>query len=244
VALAAVALASVALAIGLLLTVGSGGPSGPKTAAIIDQLSLTVPNPQFAEAATGTLEKAGYTVDYFPGEEVTVDFYRGLPARGYDLILLRSHSSRLQEHWEDTEIDEVILFTSEPYSEVEYVEEQEAGQLAIARYTEGGEPYFGIAPGFITSSMRGSFDGATVVLMGCEGLSTHATGKAILEMGAESVISWTGLVTATHTDLATEELVDLLVLGELPPDEAVAQTMAKVGPDPSFGSELLLLAAD
>ena len=38
--------------------------SGPPRAAIVDQLSLTVPNPDFVESATETLERAGYIVDY------------------------------------------------------------------------------------------------------------------------------------------------------------------------------------
>jgi hypothetical protein len=53
--------------------------TGSPRAAIVDQLSLTEPNPAFTEAATDLLEQAGYAVDYFPGEEVTVEFYRQLP---------------------------------------------------------------------------------------------------------------------------------------------------------------------
>ena len=43
-------------------------------AAIVDQLSLTFPNQTFIETATNTLKQAGYTVDYYPGEKVTVEF--------------------------------------------------------------------------------------------------------------------------------------------------------------------------
>ncbi|MDO8615333.1 MAG: hypothetical protein Q7T33_06300 [Dehalococcoidia bacterium] len=207
----------------------------------MDQLSLTAPNPDFVETATDTLKDAGYAVDYFPGEEVTVDFYRGLADREYDLVLLRAHSARLQQEWQGQTLDQVILFTAEPYSEKKYIYEQQLGQLAIARYFEDSEPLFGIAPEFIRSSMTGSFDRSTVVLMGCEGLGSEETARSFVGKGAKTVISWNGLVSAAHTDAATEDLIDLLVRQDLPPAEAVAETMADVGPDPTYGSELRLL---
>ena len=89
---------------------GEGADATPR-AVIVDQLSLTVPNPDFVADATERLEAAGYTVDYFPGEEVTVEAYRGLPAAGYDFVLLRVHSARLLEGEELG--DDVALFTGE-----------------------------------------------------------------------------------------------------------------------------------
>ena len=240
------ALASLAVAAALALTLLSGGDAGPdqKTAAIVDQLSLTAPNPEFPATATATLEKAGYAVDYFPGDRVTVDFYRELPAKGYDLLILRGHSARLREEFQGVALDEVILFTNEPWSDKRYLDEQNEGRLAIARYTEEGDRYFGIAPEFIQESMEGSFDATTIVLMGCEGLGSEKTADAFVAKGAESIISWDGLVSATHTDAATEELLDRMLLGRLPAKEAVAETMASVGPDPTYGSELRLLTVE
>lgn len=242
--IAGVALVSASLAVAVLaflILSGGGDPSTPKTAVIVDQLSLTASNPEFAKEATETLEDAGYTVDYFPGEEVTVDFYRDLATQGYDFIILRAHSARLQQEFEGQTIDEVILFTTEAYSDTKYVQEQEAGALAIARYYEGADPIFGIAPDFIRSSMKGSFEGATIVLMGCEGLGSEETAQSFVEKGAETIISWSGLVSASHTDAATDDLLKLLLDEELPPAEAVAATMEGVGPDPTYGSELRLL---
>lgn len=85
---------------------------GSKTAAIVDQLSLTAPNPAFVDRATSLLQSAGYTVDYFPGETVSVGLYQRLPALGYDLIILRSHSARISA--EGAKSDDVALFTGEP----------------------------------------------------------------------------------------------------------------------------------
>ena len=97
----------------LLLLRGDGGPSSPK-AAIVDQLSLNEPNPEFVQSVTGTLQGAGYTVDYFSGEYATVDLFRILPERGYDLLILRVHSARVKESREGALTEEVALFTARP----------------------------------------------------------------------------------------------------------------------------------
>jgi hypothetical protein len=219
-------------------------PAGPPKAAIVDQLSLTQPNPTFVETATNTLEQAGYIVDYYPGEQVTVEFYRNLPSQGYDVVLLRGHSGITRErvispdNEEVTETDYVSLFTAEPYSETRYSDEQRTGRLGVAEYYEGSDQYFGIAPGFIESSMKGGFDDTTIIMMGCDGLRSTRTAEAFLERGAESFISWSKPVSAAHTDAATERLLEHLLLEDLPTQEAVSQTMAEVGPDPTYEAEL------
>src|SRR3989304_7907679 len=55
---------------------GAEKVEGPPKAAIVDQLSLTYPNPDFVQDATDTLQLAGYQVEYFPGEETDVGFYQ------------------------------------------------------------------------------------------------------------------------------------------------------------------------
>ena len=83
-----------------------------QSAVIVDQLSLTFPNPDFRQSATDTLAKGGYRVDYVPGDQVSVGYFMGLPARDYDLIVLRSHSARLETK-EGEKTDNVALFTGE-----------------------------------------------------------------------------------------------------------------------------------
>jgi hypothetical protein len=219
----------------------AGSAAGPK-AAIVDQLSITQPNAAFADAATNLLEQAGYAVDYYPGEEVTVEFYRDLPTRGYKLIILRVHSARLRDE-RDALTDVVGLFTSEPYSQKRYVEEQKADRVRPSRIgyvSEGLSIYFGITPSFIKSSMKGKFDDTTVILMGCDGLRSHETADTFLQKGAKAYVAWDGLVSSSHTDAATERLLQHLLADGLPLQEAVAQTMADVGPDPQYGSMLLV----
>jgi hypothetical protein len=241
--LGALAVVCGGIAAALLLSGVIGGPPGPKTAAIVDQLSLTEPNPAFLETATSTLQQAGYAVDYYPGEEVTVEFYRNLPTHGYELIILRVHSGLVVERYietgSQTATDYVGLFTSEPYSDTKYSTER-LGRLGEFQYYDGSPTYFGIAPNFVRWTMRGGFDEATIILMGCDGLKSDETAEAFLEKGAKAFIGWNGSVSAAHTDAATERLLRHLLIDGLDIQQAVTQTMADVGPDPAYGSSLLL----
>jgi hypothetical protein len=208
----------------------------------VDHLSLTQPNPSFVQTATALLEQAGYAVDYYPGEEATVELYRHLPDRGYELIILRVHSALGRVG--DQPADWVTLFTSDSYRRTWYRKEQEKRQLSSVSYYEDGPQYFGIMADFIKSSMKGDFRDTTIVMMGCDGLSSDTLAEAFVEKGAKAVVAWDGRVSSAHTDTATERLLQHLLVDGLSPQEAVAQTMAEVGPDPSYGSTLLLYPPD
>jgi hypothetical protein len=188
------------------------------------------------------LERAGYAVDYYPGEQVTVDFYRDLPKRDYDLLIMRTHAARYEA--EGTRTDVVDLFTSEPYSTEEHVDEQLAGRLRIGIYNpddpEGSPQYFSITADFVRSSMGGGFDGASVILMGCDVLRGEALAQAFVEKGADTVIGWDQSVSASHTDAATQRLLEHLLMDGHSAEDAVIQTMAEVGPDPAYGSKFLV----
>jgi hypothetical protein len=219
--------------------------AGPPKAVIIDQLALTDPDVAFVNAAGLRLKAAGYAVDYYRADEVTVDFYRDLPKKGYKLIVIRSHASQ-QVYEKDpatgraVERAGVALFTNERYSDLTHTDDQLGYRLGVGSYPQLGisDRYFLIGPGFVLSSMRGTFKDATIVLMGCGGLSTPDMAQAFEKRGVTQFISWDTLVTAAHTDAATEKLLTHLVSDHLPPAEAVAKTMAEVGPDPSYGSRL------
>jgi hypothetical protein len=204
----------------------------------VDQLALTQTNPAFRQAATDILEQAGYTVDYYPGEEVTVEFYRKFPAQPYELVIFRVHSALGRE--DDRPADWVTLFTADAYRETWYVDEQKTRRLSKVSYFEDGPAYFGIMPDFVRSSMKGDLRGATVVMMGCDGLAAETIAEALVEKGAKAVVSWSGLVSADHTDSATEHFLRHSVTEGLPLQEAVDKTAAEVGPDPAYGSVLRL----
>lgn len=207
-------------------------------AAIVDQLSLTAPNRDFIQTATNILEQAGFTVDHYLGEEVTVEFYRNLPMYGYDLIILRVHSAL--DSYE--KVSPVVLFTSEPYSTTKYVLEQLQNQVGAVAYSteeaERGIMYFGIKPSFVKQGMRGTFNNTTVIMMGCDGLKYQTMAEAFIQKGAKVYIGWSGGVSASHTDLATAQLLKHLIAEKQTIKQAVTETMKEIGPDPADGSVL------
>ena len=239
----AIAIPAAAIGAWLFLAVGDADePSGPPTAVIVDQLSLTAPNPGFREEATSMLEASGYTVDYVPGEAVTVDYYRELPTHGYDIVLLRAHAAG-SDFASEAPTDDVTLFTSEPVSAEAHAEEQRGRLVKGVGYTaqdmEAGNILFGIPPAFVEHRMRGGFEGADVVLMGCDVLRAENMAEAFVERGAGTVVGWSRTVTAEHTDAATLSLLGYMLEDGLSAEEAAEAAMAEVGPDPYYDAEFL-----
>lgn len=209
-------------------------------AAIVDHLSLTYPNQTFITTATNTLEQVGYAVDYYPGEEVTVEFYRNLASRSYGLIILRVHSTATNPDLAEVP---VTLFTSERYDSTRYVYEQLTDQIFHVAFSseekEKGIIYFGITPLFVTQSMKGKFPNTAVIMMGCQGLSNSLMAQAFVEKGAKVYISWNKPVLASQTDSATTHLLHHFLAEKQTVNQAVAETNKELVPDPSFDSLLL-----
>jgi len=208
-------------------------------AAIVDQLSLTFPNQTFIETATNTLKQAGYTVDYYSGDKVTVPFYSDLPAYGYELIVLRVHSTAANPDRKDPP---VTLFTSERYDQKKYVPQQLTDQLVIVTFSEEdwkrGITYFGINPSFVTGSMIGRFPNTTIIMMGCGGLDNDSMARAFVQKGAKVYIGWNGPITASQTDQTTIILLQKLIQEKQTIKDAVVNTMEEVRADPVYKSVL------
>ena len=204
--------------------------------AIVDHLSLHQPNPNFNQTASAILEEAGFTVDYYPSEEVTVNFFRNLPKHDYGLLILRVHSGIGV-----VETDWVCLFTSERYTRSKYVDEQLAGRIMAACYQNPPEPpyFFGINPDFVRLSTKGRFQNTIVIMMGCDGLRYPTMAEAFISKGARAYISWDKAVLTSHTDKATIQLLRHLVIEKQTIEKAVAETNKEVGPDPQDRSILL-----
>lgn len=214
-------------------------------AAIVDHLSLTVPNQTFNQTATNILQEAGFTVDYYPGEEITVEFYKNLPTHGYNLIFLRVHSGLFNGTQPP-----LCLFTSEHYSETKYVLEQLTDRLTGVAYSEEeakmGIAYFGVTPKFVQQDMKESFQNTTIIMMGCNGLTELLypypvplpMPEAFVGKGAKVYVGWDLAVSAGHTDQATIQLITYLTQNQTI-TQAVENTMNEVGPDPISESVLL-----
>jgi len=205
-------------------------------AAIVDELSLTCPNQTFVETATNFLEQAGFSVEYYRGEDVTVPFYKNLAVHGYGLIILRVHTAVGRGGYA------LSLFTSEPFDINKYpyqiLTEQVTGVAYSMEDYEKGVKYFGINPNFITQSMRGRFWNTIIINMGCASGKSLIT-EAFIQKGAKVYIGWNDYVLASHTDLATTHLLRHFLIEKLTAKDSVQQTFKEVGADPAYKSLLL-----
>jgi hypothetical protein len=205
-------------------------------AAIVDQLYDLQPNEAFIVQITQYLEDYGFKVDLYQGEDVTVDFYRKLPTREYQLIIFRVHSGLL------VGIDQVTnktwLFTSEPYSQTKYVSEQLTDQVTQAAINNYAPLVFAINAKFITESMEGTFKDTAIIMMGCSCLHFSDLAEAFVQKGASTYMAWDHSVLLGYVDEATVALVEKLCSEDLTIGEAVARTMKEKGQDPTHGSVL------
>jgi len=212
-------------------------------AAIVDHLSkggsVPWPNQTFINSSRDALEAADFTVSIHD-EELNVNFYRSIPTNGFGLIIFRVHSAIVEGS------TSLGLFTSELYDESKLAPggpyagdyQQYPNALVEAFYNESGTHYFAIAPDFVQYCMQGRFQNTIIILMGCDGLKFNSTAEAFVSKGAKVCIGWSGLVDASHTDRATDYLLNCLVTRRFGVSDAVNETMQVVGPDPSYGSVL------
>jgi hypothetical protein len=224
------------LCLGILPSEGDCTSRAARKAALVDQLSLSWPNPTFVAQSTTILKHAGYDLDYYEGNVVTVDFFRTLPEKGYQLIILRVHSAYMDKY------RSLAMFTSEPYDKHRYVYEQLRNRVALGYtqpHSEGDPKYLTITDKFIRFSMKGKFNDTTIIMMGCTGIAKRCAANAFLAKGAIAYIGWDGLVSAHHTDRATIRLLNHLLSKKQPIAGAVGQTMEEVGQDPQYDSALL-----
>ena len=173
---------------------------------------------------------AGFSVDYYDYSKVTVDFYKQLPSKRYNIIILRVHSGVGQYSGLTT------LYTSENYSDWAYYWEQTNREVVVVEYVENGPKYFAITSNFVKAS-----DGcrnSLVIMMGCDGLKKDDMAKAYFEKGASAYIGWDGSVMPYHTDEAVDELLRNLVSKNQTMGVAISNAMTTVGSDPQYHSQL------
>jgi hypothetical protein len=208
--------------------------SSPLKVVIVDELSAQF-DPEFAQAVQSIVSQDGLGVDVYGAEMVTVNFYSELPAYGYRLILLRVHAGVDQQ----TEGHPVGLYTTEPYSELSYPQEQLSGLVATGRsYNRSEQAVFAVTPKFISEKSVADYHGALIVIMGCYGLFSKDLPQAFIDRGASAVIGWNGLVGSEHTDRATLSFLRELVTHGRTVGESVGAAMNEVGPDPDNNSTM------
>ena len=212
-----------------------------RKAALVDQIALTNPNPEFTDQALAYLKEAGFSTDVYEGEEVTVEFFRTLPEKGYQLILFRSHSTNILNG--TIPGGPVFLFTSEVYDKHKYVKEQLANRIGRARilYDDNSPLYFAIVSGFVRREMTGRFDDTLIIIGGCQSLGTPDLAQAFIDRGASAVVGWNEWVDLSHNDEAILHLLRGLTTEKLTLEQAVRKTMNEIGPDPAYDSSLTYL---
>jgi len=216
-------------------------PANPKDtrAAIVDQLYTSYPNEDFTTEVTKELEGYGFEVDLYQGNNVTVDFYRNLPSKGYRLIVLRSHSGAVRASSQYVgSIIGTYLFTNEPYSTIKYPKEQWNNELARARVTESSPDLFAIGAKFISNSMEGNFNNTVIIIDGCSCLYNDDLAQAFAQKGASAYLAWDATVDLDYVDRATACVVKQLCKKDATVSKAVMNTMAVVGADLKYGAVL------
>ena len=216
----------------------------PRKAALVDQIALTNQNPEFTDQALGYLSEAGFSTDVYEGKEITVEFFRTLSGKGYQLILFRTHATNILNETQPG--GPVFLFTSEVYDKNKYVKEQLANRLGRARvlYDDNSPLYFAIISGFVRQDMVGRFDDTLIIIGGCQSLGTPDLAQALIARGASAVVGWNDWVDLSHNDQALLHLLRGLTTEKLTLEQAVRKTMNEIGPDPVYDSSLTYLTQD
>jgi hypothetical protein len=211
-------------------------PAGELKALIIDQLSLSEPNQAFADQTSQLLTQSGYKVDLYKGDEVNVDFLRGISEKGYRLIVFRAHAGLLGSGGKA--IPKTCIFTNEGYSTSKHVSEQLSEKLAKARLNPNTPWVFAVGADFIRNSLSTHFNGTTVIMMGCSTLYIDDLAKSFVDKGALAYLGWDASIGADYVDNATSILLNRLLVDKQTVSSAVNSTLKETGPDPDFGGIL------
>jgi hypothetical protein len=209
-------------------------------AAIIDQLYLLEPNQDFIDQAKAYLEANGFDVDVYQGKQVSVSFYQQLPKYRYQLIIFRAHSGLMQRQ-EDSQVvvkEATYLFSGETYTQTRYVREQLTDQILPAKMVEDYPSVFAVNSKFLLTSMAGRFEDTAIIMMGCGTTYLDDMAGAFVLKGASTYIGWDSGVGIGYVDEATFLLLKNLCIEGLTVKEAIAETMAQEGTDPSTGAGL------
>ena len=211
--------------------------TGPR-AAIIDQISAFEPDTGPISEVAAALESAGFKVDVWQGQAVTVDFYRELPRYGYKLIVFRTHMSFYYLGTDTSLIKGTALFSGESYSTTRHISDQLNDTVIKANITRDSPAVFAINSKFITDTMEGRFDDTVILMMGCNSYYLDDMAKAFIQKGASTYVGWSSKVILEHLDRVLVELVDNLFTKQLNIETAITHTMNTTGHDPYCGAYL------
>jgi len=223
--------------------------NGIPRAAILDQLYSDIPNVEFQEQATEYLETAGYEVDLFTTEQLTVDFFKKLPKMNYEFIVFRTHAVG-DDGPDDLEAVPIAIFTGEAYADDKYIQEQLFGQLrkgapfmnsevvvsvdlsnldadgrveheTSVSLVDASNPYFMIGSKYVDELMEGNFPNSILVLGGCSTLSNTGLAKSFIDRGASTIVGWDRLVDSGRNDRVMLSFLENVLIDDMEISKAV-----------------------
>jgi hypothetical protein len=198
-------------------------------AAILDGVYAGSQDLAYEQSLTNYLSTAGYRVDVFRGENVTIDLLRNVG--GYKVLILRLHSAI------DSDVGFLYLFSGEKYIQSKYVQEQLSGAVREA-ITFDNVSYFAINAVFLGENNATGLKGSTIILMGCNGTGSSYSIQRLLDRGVNVYIAWSGYVDLSYSDETTLALVKALYMEKSSVQAAVEEAMKEAGTEPGYNSVL------
>ncbi|MGA3192580.1 MAG: hypothetical protein ABSD73_08745 [Candidatus Bathyarchaeia archaeon] len=236
---ALVAAASIMLILSISLFLWTSSTTSPQPAqqttievpkaAILDALYAGSQDLAYEQSLTNYLSIAGYRVDVFRGENVTIDLLRNVG--GYKVLILRLHSAI------GSGGGFLYLFSGEKYTQSKYVQEQLSGAVREA-ITFDNVSYFAINAVFLGGNNPTGLKDSTIILMGCNGTGSSYSIQRLLDRGVKAYIAWTGYVDLPYSDETTLALVKALYLERSSVQAAVEEAMKEAGTEPLYTSVL------
>jgi hypothetical protein len=199
-------------------------------AAILDGLYCTEPNATLINSLLSYLSDAGYRVDVYTGENVTIGLLRSIG--GYQVLILRLHSTIHADGF-------LYLFSGENFTTSKYLDEQLTGVVKKAHaFDKNGSAYFALNAMFLGNDQPNGLNGTTIILTGCNGTGAPNMISRLFSRGVKAYVSWNGFVDLSHSDEALLEMAKALFAENLSIGRAVQMVMKEVGPDPYYKSVL------
>ncbi len=233
-----------------IITTSSSQDNPRQLAAIIDQLHDIIPNKYHQQKVLEYLENAGYDVDVYTTEDITVDFFKKLPSMNYKFIYIRTHSLEVAKLENST-----FLFTGEKYDVDKHILEQLYGQVRKAVPLNDQLPdemiknatlyeesmYFTIGSKLIDELMIGEFPQTVIVIAGCESVRTLDLATSFLSRGASAIVGWDRTINSMENDRVMDKLLEKILINKTGIYDAIPSVMEEFGSDLQYSSQLRLI---
>jgi hypothetical protein len=206
-------------------------------AAILDGLATDYPNQTFIKSAMEVLRGAGFEVDVYSPENISLNLLKELPSKYYDLIIFRTHGGRIRQP--------IGLFIGsglfiEKCNPDSYRYEIESGYLLLGRPFLSNEIYCVAPPHYISEKLRGEFRRTMIIAMSCFTGDDNVMASAFFERGAGTYIGFRGEISPSYADAFTITFLRKLYFEKLSIREAFDQALRELGSDPHYGGSPVL----